>query len=329
MSAEAGAPRSASIPVIVCAKNEERTLAVTIDALRAARTFAEERGPHRYAIRIVLDDTTDGSAAIVRRYRDVELRESHGGKVEAQRTGLAAARQAPLATFAIFCDADVRPSVDALHALASMLEQRPEVHVATCPLMPLPPRRRTPLAAALHTYNARRGFSSSRTWFNGKLFAIRAWDVPTLDRLAERAARLPDDPFYELAAGITIDDIYLSRMTVLAHGARAIAETERGVVLYRAPETLRGMNRYYRRMRRELERLDLLFPETVAVHRRHGRRAPDLLASAPRRERVQYALFSAALLACRGAYVAERAWVRHVRRAPRPSWPPIAETKAW
>ena len=109
----------------------------------------------------------------------------------------------------------------------------------------------------------------------------------------------------------------------------AIAETTEGEVLFRAPETLRGMNRYYRRMRRELERLDRMFPETAAVHRRTGRRAPDQLAMAPFAERMQYALFSSALAVCRVAYVAERAWVRHVRRAPRPAWPPVEETKAW
>jgi hypothetical protein len=202
------------------------------------------------------------------------------------------------------------------------------VQVATCPLRPLPPRRRSLLAAALHTYNLRRGFSSARSWFNGKLFAMRAWDVPTRAALRERIEALPDDPFYDFPAGLVVDDIFLSRAVVLAHGPASIAETSRGVVLFRAPETWRGMHRYYRRMRRELERLDMLFPETVAAHRAHGRRRPDLLATASRRERVHYALFELALVACQAAYVTERAFVRHVRRAPRESWPAIEETKA-
>ena len=294
-----------------------------------ARRHAEARSAYEYELRVVLDDTTDGTAAIVRGYDGITLLESRGGKVEAQRTGARTRQGAPAPPFAVFCDADVRPSEDALLALSTLLDARPDVEVATCPLAPLAPRRGTLLAAALHTYNARRGFSTARSWFNGKLFAMRAWDVPERAALAPRIARLVPDAFYDFDAGIVIDDIYLSRAVVSAHGPAAIAETDGGVVLFRAPETWRGMNRYYRRMRRELERLDRLFPETAAVQRAHGRRTADLLATAPSRERMHYALFSAALAACKVVYVAERAWVRHVRRGPRPFWPPIEETKAW
>jgi glycosyltransferase involved in cell wall biosynthesis len=322
---------SVVIPVIVCAKNEELVIGGTLDALLAACRHAEARCTRTFEVRVVLDDTTDGTASVVRARDDVgriELRESHGGKVEAQRTGLHRAPETDSPPFAIFCDADVRPSEDAVLALVRVLDARPEVEAVTCPLRPLPPRRQTLLAAALHTYNARRGFSSSRTWFNGKLFAMRRWDVPERSALRARIAALPDDPFYEFDAGVTIDDIYLSRAVVLRHGPQAIAEAEDGVVMFRAPETWRGMNRYYRRMRRELERLDRLFPETAIIHRTHGIRKADLLAAAPLRERVHHALFETALAACKVAYVAERAFVRHVRRAPRRAWPPIAETKA-
>jgi cellulose synthase/poly-beta-1,6-N-acetylglucosamine synthase-like glycosyltransferase len=316
-----------TIPVIVCAKNEQRALGATLESLVAACAHAEARSVFRYDVRVVLDDTTDGTATVARRHARVTLLESHGGKVEAQRTGLGAGTGVP--PFAIFCDADVRPSEDALLALTELLDTRPEVHVAMCPLRPLAPRRRTPLAAALHTYNLRRGFSSSRTWFNGKLFAMRAWNVPTRASLAVRIAALPTDPFYDFSAGIVVDDIFLSRAVVHAHGPAALAETPSGVVLFRAPETWRGMHRYYRRMRREIERLDVLFPETAQAHRQYGRRTADLLARAPWRERVHHALFRAALVACKAAYVAERAFVRHVRRSPRDPWPAIEETKVW
>jgi glycosyltransferase involved in cell wall biosynthesis len=319
-----------AIPVIVCAKNEERAIATTLEALLAARRYAEERSAFTYELRVVLDDTTDRTAEVVARYPGVVVRTSHGGKVEAQRTGLRPeeqGREAP--PFAIFSDADVRPSIDALLALSSLLAARADVQVATCPLRPLPPRRRTLLSAAIHTYNLRRGFSSSRTWFNGKLFAMRAWDVPMRAALDARIARLAPDPFYDFEAGLVVDDIYLSRSVVRTHGPAALAESERAVVLFRAPETLRGMYMYYRRMRRELERLDALFPETIAVARAHGRRRADLVARAPAVERVRYVVFSGAVLACRAAYAAERAWVRRMGRAPRESWPAIEETKAW
>ncbi len=316
------------IPVIVCAKNEERALGATLDALLSACAYAEARCAFTYDVRVVLDDTTDGTADVARRHARVTLLASRGGKVEAQRAGLRAHLGAP-PPFAIFCDADVRPSEDALLELTLLLQSRPDVEVATCPLRPLAPRRRSLMAAALHTYNLRRGFSSSRTWFNGKLFAMRGWDVPERASLSERIAALPSDPFYDFQAGVVIDDIFLSRKAVLARGPAAIAETARGFVLFRAPETWRGMHRYYRRMRRELERQDELFPETARAHRQYGRRSADLLPLAPLRERVHYALFSGALVASRVAYVAERAFVRHVRRAPRDPWPAIEETKAW
>lgn len=322
---------ASTIPVIVCAKNEARSLGATLRALDEARRFAEERTPFRYVVRVVLDDTTDDSADIVARHPNVELLTSRGGKVEAQRVGLrqCVGDRAAKPAFAIFCDADVRPSRDSLHALSSLLDARPDVQVATCRLQPLPPRRKTLIARAIHTYNSRRGFSSQRTWFNGKLFAIRAWHVPDRASLAPRIAALPADPFYDFSAGLVIDDVFLSRAVAKEHGPNAIAETLDGVVEFRAPETLRGMNRYYRRLRREIERLDILFPETAAVHVRHGTRTPDLLDRAPFRQRLHYACFTAALGVCRVGYVTERAWIRRVRRRPRDVWQPIEETKQW
>jgi glycosyltransferase involved in cell wall biosynthesis len=332
--------RSASpaIPVIVSAKNEERSIVATLDALVVARSHAEATSERTFVIFIVVDDSTDRTLALARhhsnRHERVAVLVSRGGKVEAQRAGWQAARShdgAGAPSFAIFCDADVRPSREVLLALATLLDAKPEIQVATCALRPVPPRRRSLLAAALHTYNLRRGFSSSRTWFNGKLFAIRSWNVPTRTALAPNITRLASRPdaFYDFEAGITIDDIYLSRAIVAEYGPAAIAEASAGVVLFRAPETWRGMHRYYRRMRRELERLDLLVPELASAHRAHGRRRPDLLVRAPRRERMHYALFDVALGGCRLAYVMERAWVRHVRRTPRPWWLPVEETKAW
>ncbi len=317
------------IPLVVAAKNEERSLAATLRALEVAREHARATTRFDIAIYVVLDDTTDGSEHIAKTFDGVTVARSSGGKVEAQRAGVFRAGRLPdgEAPFTIFCDADVLPSEDALAALCTVLDEQPEVEVATCALRPLPPRRATPLATALHTYNRRRGFSSSRTWFNGKLFAIRRWSVPTRAEVADRARALAPDAFYDFDAGLAIDDIYLSRTLVMQHGPRVIAEASRGEVAFRAPETWRGMNRYYRRMRRELERLDLLFPETVPTARRWGSRRADLLPQASLVERMHHAIFWTALLACRGAYVAERAWVRHVRRAPRPWWKPVEETK--
>lgn len=314
-----------NVPVVVAAKNEARAIARTLEALVAARAHAEARLPMRFDLVVVVDDSTDATASIARAFDRVAVLESHGGKVEAQRAGLrhqTTSHGSP--PFAVFCDADVVPSAEALFELASLLRDEASVQVATCRLRPLPPVRRTPLARALHTYNRRRGFSSQRTWFNGKLFAIRAWSIPEPASFPRRE----HDPFYEWERGIVAEDIYLSRIVVRDHGAAAIAETPRGEVAFRAPETWRGMNRYYRRMRRELERVDTLCPDTVEAHRAHGSRQQDLLAAATWTERMHHTLFRAALGLCRAAYVTERAWVQRVTRTPRTYWPAIGETKA-
>ncbi len=87
------------------------------------------------------------------------------------------------------------------------------------------------------------------------------------------------------------------------------------------------MYRYYRRMRMELERLDLLFPETREAHRRYGRRRPDRLAAAPAHEQLAWWVFAAALAACAGLYRVERAYYQHWSRKPCDPWPVIDETK--
>ncbi|ACY18162.1 glycosyltransferase [Haliangium ochraceum] len=309
-----------TIPLTVCARDEERSIGACLDALLAARDYAEARLPVEIDLLVVLDQCRDRTEAEVRR-RGVACAHSRGGKVEAQRRGARSGR------FQIFCDADVAVSPEALHALCAVMLADERVLVAFPPKRPIPPRRRTPLARALHVYNLRRGFSSQRTWFNGKLFAIRDWQVPTRDEVAQRARALPPSRFYDYAAGMRVDDIYLSRRVLAAGGPEALHETATGLVRFRAPETWLGMYRYYRRMRMELERLDALFPETRAVHARYGVRRPDLLARAPRRERCAWHLFRAALLTCRAAYRAERAFYEHLSPRPLQPWPAIPETK--
>jgi cellulose synthase/poly-beta-1,6-N-acetylglucosamine synthase-like glycosyltransferase len=275
------------IPVTVTARDEERAIGDCLDSLARAIAVAE-RGDVRCELAVVLDECRDRTAAIVAR-RGVPAIESRGGKVEAQRT---AVRVRP-ADVHIFCDADVVVAPETIAALCAAMRD-PAVHVAVPDKRPLPPRRRSVLARALHVYNARRGFSSQRTWFSGKLFAIRAWAVPEAAELARRAAALPASPFHAFGEPLRVDDIYLSRAVRHAHGPAAIRETT-GVVWFRAPETLGGMYRYYRRMRRELARIDALFPESRAP--RLDARSTDTLAAAPVGERALHGVFAAALAA--------------------------------
>ncbi len=308
------------VPLTVTARNEERALGPCLDSLLEAVRVAEASLPVRLAPLVVLDDCTDGTGAVARS-RGVATVASSGGKVEAQRRGN---RPGP---FQLFSDADVRVAPDTLRALCAAMLADERMEVAFPPKRPLPPRRRTPLAWALHRYNRARGYSSSRTWFSGKLFAIRRWSVPRAEELVARAAALPASAFYAYGAPLQVDDIYLSLAAVARRGPEALRETEEGLLEFRAPETWRGMYRYYRRMRRELERMDALFPELAAARARYGRRQADLLAGAGAADRTAYALFQAALWPCRGLYRLERA-ARERLRLPAPAgWPAIPETK--
>jgi glycosyltransferase involved in cell wall biosynthesis len=310
------------IPLVVTAKNEERALGACLDSLLASAAFALENKGICFDPVVILDDCTDATAAVAAS-RGVRTIASSGGKVEAQRAGLRAG-----AAFQIFADADIAVEVETLAALARAMDD-PSVEVACPPRRPVAPARRTPIARAIHVYNAHRGFSAQRSWFNGKLFAIRRWAIPTRAELAPRLANLPPDRFYQAHLGLRVDDIYLSRLIVREHGPGAIRETDEGALWFRPPETLRGMYRYFRRMRMEVERLDRIFPETRPTHEKHGirRTDPAAVARATAGERRLFRLFQAAVKGCEVAYAAERAFYLHLARSPIDDWTPIAETK--
>jgi glycosyltransferase involved in cell wall biosynthesis len=301
------------IPVIIAAHNEERAIGHCLDSLIASARAAEERLPVRFHLIAVLDDCTDGTRAVVQQRKSVEILVSSGGKVEAQRR--ATSMDAP---FRVYADADLLADRDALGSLAqAMLEDR-HLLAAFPKLEPLPPKRRTPLAKALHLYNLRRGFSSQRTWFNGKFFALRKISLPSREEVRSRARLLPKSKFFDYDQGLIADDILLSRRVLLLGGPNALRETD-GHVRYRAPETLRGMYFYYRRLRREITRTDALFPETQGAHQT---RVADLLPQAPLREKALHAIFQCALMICRAFYRLEVAGSFETD-----PWPAIAETK--
>jgi hypothetical protein len=304
------------VPITVAARDEAACLPGCVGSLQRAMAYAEARSALRFALCVVCDDCVDDSE-LVARGLGVEVRTSSGGKVEAQRVGV---RPGP---FQVFCDADVVVSEDALWAVCEALLTRPEVEVASPERVPARPRRRTPVAWALYVYNLRRGFSSQRTWFNGRFFAIRRWDVPTREAAQARARELPADPFLRLEDGLQADDIWLSRRIAAEAGAAGFATTA-GAVWYRPPETLSGMYRTWHRLRRELERTTALFPETAAAHATFGARRPDLLAAAPVAERAAWWLFQALLVGCDLRYRGER-WAARRWGWATPRWPRVDE----
>jgi hypothetical protein len=311
------------IPVAVTARNEENTIAACLQALRRAIAYAEDRLPLRFALAAVLNDCTDRTEERARAVPGVEILHSTGGKIEAQRS---AVRPAP---FVVFADADIHVEENVLCELSRVLLDDSAVQVAYPSKVPLRPRSRSLLAEALYVYNLRDGFQTPRRYFNGKCFAIRAWSAPTLAELAPRLAVLPRDNFYQFHAGLRVDDIYLSRLILERHGPGAIREVPGATIYFRPPETLVGMYRYCKRMRMEIERLDVLFPELRAVHALHGRRAVDraALRRAPPRERFLWRYFHAALGLCRAWYRIERFFYRRLARGSCPTWNPITETK--
>lgn len=308
----------------ITAHNEAASIGACLRSLLLAVDHAERRVPVRYDVVVVLDRCSDRTAAIAEGFDRVRTLVSPGmGIVEAQRT------VAHTTEVVVFADADIQLEPDTLLALHHAMADDPALRVAYPPKRPLPPRLRTRLAEALYVYNHRQGFQTPRPWFCGKLFAIRGWSIPTRQQLLPRLQALPRDNFYDFDAGMRVDDIYLSRSIIAAHGPGAIRQTERGMIYFRPPETFEGMYRTYLRMRMEIERLDIMFPQTRATHRRHGIRRTDRAArrAAPAAEQRAWWWFQAAMLPCRLRYRLDRAYHRTLSPVPRDPWPPIVESK--
>jgi glycosyltransferase involved in cell wall biosynthesis len=312
----------AEIPLVVAAHNEEQSIEACLRSLLRAAEVAEASLPVRLLPLVVADRCSDRTEEIAASL-GVPVRRVAGGKVAAQRAGV---RPAP---FLIFSDADVTVDPPTLRGLCRLLLERPEVQVAYPPRAPLPPRFSSLVAACLYSYTVHEGFQQRRTWFDGKLFAIRRFEVPTTEAIQPRIRGLVPDRFYAPYQGIVADDIYLSRKIVHEHGLDALACGGEGCVRFRSPGTLRGMYAYYRRIRRELERTDLLFPEMAETGRRFGSRETDWekFWAAPPRDRAFFALFQGLDAALGGVYAAERVYYRHLASTECPCWPRIPETK--
>lgn len=311
------------ITLAVTARNEEATIEDCLRSLLTAVAYAERRRPIRFDVVVVLDECDDRTGPRARGFDRVRTLTSRGGIVEAQR------KVADATPLVLLCDADITVEPDTLLALVDAMTRDPSLRVAYPPKRPRPPTRTTWLARALYAYNRSDGFQTRRYWFSGKLFAIRGWAIPRLEQLAPRLAGLPRDNFYDFHAGMRVDDIYLSRSILAAHGPAAIEQTDRGQLWFRAPETFEGMYRTYRRMRMELTRIDRLFPELQAAHRRYGTRGYDRAAvrrAAPG-DRWAWRYFRAVLQLCKLRYRLERAYYRRVSSTPCDPWPPVVESK--
>ena len=285
------------VRVLIPAHNEQARIGRLLDSVANGLAAAERRGAvWRSETVVVLDRCVDDTESIARSQRALVLHcPSPFGKVEALRVGLT-----PAVDVHVCVDADVVLGRNTLFDLVEALQQDPSVH-ATCP--PLAPEPlfgpKTPLAWALYRYNAARGFSSERLWLSGRCYAVRHVSFPS---------------------DLQADDIWLSR-ALSAHSPGAIKHVDTDPVCYRAPSTIQGMSRTYRRLKRELARVDERFPELPSPGRD---RKVDSLHSVG--DRLAYAIFQAALALCR-VHAVYRELLQPWRGELEEPWPVVRESK--
>lgn len=314
-----------TITIAVTAKNEAGTIGACLQSLITSIEKAEAVNSSRFDLIVVLDDCTDGTEAIAKTFPRVTATHSSGGLVQAQRS---VGTRPP---FVIFSDADILVSPETIGEITEVMLADSDLQVAYPQKKPLKPARKSPLAFALHTYNLHDGFETKRSHFNGKLFAIRSWHIPTREALADKIEPLPPSNFYYFESGILADDIYLSKSVLKDHGPDAIREVTEAQIFYQAPETFEGMHRYYRRMRIELERMSYLFPEFNPNTSKHPKRQTDWerLKAAGLFQQMGWLIFQAVFRVCKLRYRLERYYYTHLSSRPCPFWPTIVETKTF
>ena len=309
-----------TICLAITAHNEEQALPPCLRSLLRSVEAAETALPLRFDVVVIADDCTDATEQVVGHFQRVRLLTCSGGKVEAQR------RVANSTPFVIFSDADIIFSINTVSAVCQAMLDDQQLQIAYPLKRPLAPTRSTLLAQALYCYNRVNGFQQPRRYFNGKFFAIRDWRVPTIEELRPRLACLSPDRFYDFHAGMRVDDIWLSREVLRRGGPYAIREVNDGEIWYRPPATFTGMYRTYHRMRLEIERLNLLIPETIAVHQQRGYDWEAVRRASPK-DRWLWRLFRIALGVCRVRYRYEKFYYQKLSRNVCPPWKPVQETK--
>ncbi len=304
-----------NILIAITAKNEELTIRDTIVSIRFAIVAAEQALGVSYELNVVLNDSTDKTVENIP--PDISIITTVGGIVEAQRA------VANMTSFVIFSDADILVSPEALIEVTRAMKDDSDLAVAYPNKIPLNPVNSSWLAKALYTYNKNHGFENTRLHFNGKFFAIRNWDIPK----KQAFQNLNGDPLWSLQNGVIADDIYLSKSILFNLGAEAIQQTD-GVIYYQAPASFKGMYQYFRRMKIELKRVELLFPD-LYWHKGAERKTDFAkLKSACSREKFDWMVFQLALRFCNLRFWWEKKRVHEQNRSLGTIWEPIEETKS-
>jgi glycosyltransferase involved in cell wall biosynthesis len=312
------------IPVIITAKNEENSILNCINSLSEGIESLKEKFIIKLVI--VLDDCTDKTESIVRKIDNLEILKSSGGIVEAQRIAWETFNNCD---FIIFSDADILIEKEALNYVIKSMMENKRLKIAYPKKSPITPKRSTPLANALYIYNKHNGFQTKRQYFNGRFFAVRDWYIPTTSSLMRNIESLEKSNFYRFEDGIRADDIFLSRHFLSNFGSSSIKEIDLGGIYYHPPETYRGMYRTYRRMRMEIERLNLLLPDSEITHRNHGVRKYDIakILKAKISDVVYWYIFRFFLQICKCHYFFEKMWYQNLTNRKCPAWEVIEESK--
>ena len=224
------------IPIGITARNEAANIRALMNSLRQSAAHATAALGVEYELHVLLNDNRDQHAQLLAAETDLQIWQTSGGIVEAQRA-LASAR--PGVPFLIFTDADIL--IHPHHRRINRgSEWQPGGRNRLRRKVPDRTPAHTPLARALFLYNLREGYQTRRNYCNGQCFAIRHWHIPTPAELTWDPAA--DNSFLHLSAGIRTDDIYLSRDLLRRLGPQAFRCTPSGIQ-YRPPETLEGMFR--------------------------------------------------------------------------------------
>lgn len=312
------------ITLAVTAKNEEKMIDLCLSSIEKAALQASKLRGISWDLWVILDDCEDNTEIIVKEHAAFQVLFSSGGLVEAQRQAL----QKSKGEYIIFCDADINLEINTLIGLIDSMSL-PNAQVAYPRKYPIPPQKSSLIANALFTYNRVNGYQTPRKYFNGKCFAIRDWYFPHPAECEKRAGKLKPSKFYNFTSGMRIDDIWLSRYILKRYGPDAIIETDRGYIHYRPAETLSGMYHTYRRMRLEIERLDLLFPETKPTRKSGVNRKTDwrLIRKAATKDIFYWGVFHVSLRVCIFRYFVERFYYQHLSTKSCEAWIPIKESK--
>ena len=243
------------ITIGVCAKNEYRTIARTLDSIFTAATEAG----FLWELLICINGSTDSTDTVVEKWIarnpliDARVfRQKEGNLVEAQREIVKNKKEPNSPT--IFVDADVVVDSKCFLFLANEIE-KPETFVAYAISRPLNnSHNQTLIERSLNLYDGERTIFSPRRHLHGRTFIIKSWAIPLTN------------------PSLLVDDIFLSFNIQKERGAEAIVKVSDAVVYAQQVRNWRDYYKVYKRRTLEVRKCLDLFPEYKDLPREYVNR---------------------------------------------------------